>query len=56
MHRGKSRVKYECASNIDYDGIAIRFSTRDHKGSIVLDLLEEHLDRLIRIIRRVGRS
>jgi hypothetical protein len=37
----------------EFNSIAIWLSTRDRKGSGILDLLEERLDRLIRIIQRV---
>jgi hypothetical protein len=39
--------------SIDHHDIAIWLSTRDRKGSGILDLLEECLDWLIRIIWRV---
>jgi hypothetical protein len=49
----KSRVKYECLCHVDDHGSAIGLTARYRKGSSVLDLLEERLDRLIRIIWRV---
>jgi hypothetical protein len=46
-------AKYECEGKIDNHRIAVRLSTRHHKGLNILDLLKYIFDRLVRIIRRV---
>jgi hypothetical protein len=49
----QSCIKYESACNINDHGSTVRLASCNRESSCVLNLLKKHLDRLIRIIRRV---
>jgi hypothetical protein len=52
----QSRVKDYRVCNINDHCVTIRLPSCYRKGSRVLDLLEEHLDQLIRIVNPSGKT